>query len=195
MATLRSYSDTIIVTIKGKELYLTGTFKNGYAVLTDEDGKFYFMTYPKESEITEKMRKSIQSYTGRKLEDYYEVALKYGKLNDKKTAIERKRCIVYDEMIDDIIKEIKKSKSTALVLDGNFTVSIDMFEDGRTHEEFTPLTAYSQEAGELIVEGLFEKSTDDQPLNGFFTYKKGEFDKTGMIFVNYIFDNIENFKR
>lgn len=197
MKKLRSTSDTIIINIKGEEVYLTGTFNDGYASLTDDEGKNYFMTYPKASEITDKMKKAIEKYTCRDLEEYQEVALKYGKLNDKKTEIERKRCIVYDEMIGSIIKGIKKSKKTALVLDGNFTVSMDMFGDERTHEEFTPLKAYSPKAGELCVEGLFEKVIDGEgeALNGNFTYKKGEFDKTGMIFVNYIFDNIENFVR
>lgn len=197
MKKLRITSDTIIINIKGEEVYLTGTFNDGYASLTDDYGKNYFMTYPKVSEITDKMKKAIEKYTCRDLEEYKEVALKYGKLNDKKTELERKRGIVYDEMIDNIINGIKKSKKTALVLDGNFTVSMDMFGYERTHEEFTPLMAYSPKSGELCVEGLFEKviDSDGKALNGIFSYKKGEFDKTGMIFVNYIFDNIEDFVR
>lgn len=73
-------TDTILVDIKGEEVALTGIFKDGEAKLLDDNGKRYVMTYPVADKLTKRQINAIEDYTGRDLEEYFEVALKYGKL-------------------------------------------------------------------------------------------------------------------
>lgn len=80
MKKLAITTDTILVEIKGEEVELNGIFKDGEAKLLDDNGKRYVMTYPKADTLTKRQINAIENYTNRDLEEYFEVALKYGKL-------------------------------------------------------------------------------------------------------------------
>lgn len=185
MKKLKSYSDTIIVVIKKKEVYLTGTFNDGYAILSDEDGKNYFMTYPKAKEVTPSMKAEIEEYTNHKLESFFDIALKYGEIDNKELGILRKREIVYGEMLDVITSKMDEAGRTRITLNGVITLKSP---DG--NETLTPLAFDKENDGEIKVQCLYVHGEVEN--EGFFHYKKDEFITCGTVIVDYIYNNIND---
>lgn len=82
-AGLQEYSDTIILE-DGKEYY--GTFRDGHALLTEVDvdkENAVLLTYPHLEDLTLEQIHEIEDYTGRQLTEYFQIAVKYGKTEQK----------------------------------------------------------------------------------------------------------------
>ena len=74
----QEYSDTIILE-NGKHYF--GTFFDGHALLTEDDtNNTALLTYPYLEDLTTEQVREIEEYTGRPLAEYYQVAVKYGKI-------------------------------------------------------------------------------------------------------------------
>ena len=83
---LSEYEDTILVEVDGEERGFYGRFKDGYALLKDcETRENATMYYPHVEDLTPEMIATIEEYTGRSLEDYFQIAVKYGELVEPKT--------------------------------------------------------------------------------------------------------------
>lgn len=74
-AHLQEYSDTIVME-DGKKYY--GTFRDGHALLTEVDTEnTALLTYPYLEDLTSEQVREIEEYTGRPLEEYFQIAVKY----------------------------------------------------------------------------------------------------------------------
>ena len=125
MKTLGITTDTIL---------LTGKFYNGYAFLTDEQGKQHFMTYPKAETLTPRMVETIEDYTGRDLEENFEVALKYGKVQkvSAKEFIEAEQRNVVKQMIHYIIQAIEARNISGVVISAYVKLSVTIGDEAMT---------------------------------------------------------------
>lgn len=83
---LLEYEDNILVEVDGEERGFYGRFKDGYALLKDcKTRENVPMYYPHVEDLTSEMIAEIEEYTGRPLENYFQIADKYGELAKPKT--------------------------------------------------------------------------------------------------------------
>lgn len=80
-----AYSDSMIVDVDGEERSFCGWFRDGHALLKDDEtGENVPMFYPYADNLTPEMVAEIEEYTGRPLKEYYQIAVKYGKIQQPK---------------------------------------------------------------------------------------------------------------
>ena len=83
---LQEYADSIVIEGEDGELkHYHGTFNDGYAILTDDEtGDTATLFYPLLGDLTLEQVRAIEEYTGRPISEYYQIAVKYGKIENKK---------------------------------------------------------------------------------------------------------------
>ncbi len=79
---LQEYADSIVIEGEDGELkHYHGTFNDGYAILTDDEtGDTATLFYPLLGDLTTEQVRAIEEYTGRRISEYYQIAVKYGKI-------------------------------------------------------------------------------------------------------------------
>lgn len=181
-------TDSILIEVKGEEKEFNGTFHDGYAYLIGEDGKMYYMTYPKRDEITPKQKLAIEEYTGRDLEEYFEVALKYGKLakNSAKAAIEDERQRAIMHMVSYIIERLRDKENTSIRIKENVEIEITL--NDKT-DKVVPFFVGQ------IGDDSFGVSGTLNGEEGVFKYSEtaSSYNNFEAAIINYIFDNIDDF--
>lgn len=176
-------TDTILVeNNKGEEVELTGTFRDGYAILTDEEGKTAIMTYPKYDELSVSKIRSIEEYTDRDLEEYFEIALKYGKVNDiAMIQDEAKKVLV---MKIDYINARLSSKNEIIITDNvDLTISVN-----GTKQTFAPLKVQWQDYDSFVAYGLFNDEEATTVINVNY-----EFFGFESVIIDWLFNSIEKY--
>lgn len=79
---LQRYADSIVIEGEdGKLKHYHGTFNDGYAILTDDEtGETATLFYPLLGDLTQEQVRAIEEYSRRPLSEYYQIAVKYGKI-------------------------------------------------------------------------------------------------------------------
>lgn len=79
---LQRYADSIVIEGEDGELkHYHGTFNDGYAILTDDEtGETATLFYPLLGDLTQEQVRAIEEYSRRPLSEYYQIAVKYGKI-------------------------------------------------------------------------------------------------------------------
>lgn len=176
-------TDTILVeNNKGEEVELTGTFRDGYAILTDEEGKTAIMTYPKYDDLSASKIRSIEEYTSRELEEYFEIALKYGKIDDKESIKEEAKNVIRKK-IDYINVQISDKEKVVITDNIDFSTSIN-----GTAQTFAPLELMWQDSDSFVVYGLFNDEEATTVIN-----VKYDFLSFETVLINWLFNNIEKY--
>lgn len=189
MKTLGITTDTILIDVKGEEVALTGKFYNGYAFLTDEQGKQHFMTYPKAETLTPRMVETIEDYTGRDLEENFEVALKYGKVQkvSAKEFIEAEQRNVVKQMIHYIIQAIEARNISGVVISAYVKLSVTIGDEAMT---ITPWLLSIDKDNGLVFN--CDKENEGR-VDFIFSPTAEKYTEFEVAIINYLFCQIDSF--